>query len=162
FENSLSALKALIKAESVRQPVIIHLEDAHWLDADSRTFLQNLTHNVAGYPFLVIATQRPPATEEAAVPSLVAPDAPQATIQLRPLPPAAIAHLAAARLEGAVSPELAALLVERAEGNPFFAEQILLYLQEQALIVRNGHGWQLKNGRQPNGTLPADVRSVLV
>ena len=58
FENTLAALKTLILAESLRQPVILHLEDAHWLDADSYTLLTRLTRNVADYPLAVIITTR--------------------------------------------------------------------------------------------------------
>ncbi|HEX6387738.1 MAG TPA: tetratricopeptide repeat protein [Anaerolineae bacterium] len=162
FENTLAGLKALVKAESRRQPVILHLEDAHWLDTDSRAFLAGLTRNVADYPFLIVATTRPPQTEGVETTLTVPEEAAQTTIHLAPLSPAALEALAAARLDGPVAPELVDLLAERAEGNPFFAEQILLYLQEQALISRNGRGWELKNGARPNGSLPADVRSLLV
>ncbi|MBV7337689.1 ATP-binding protein [Chloroflexi bacterium TSY] len=49
FENMLAALKTLFKAESLQQPLIIHLEDAHWLDADSAAFMAQLVRNVEGF-----------------------------------------------------------------------------------------------------------------
>ncbi|MFN2135487.1 MAG: AAA family ATPase, partial [Candidatus Promineifilaceae bacterium] len=39
YENTLSGLKALFKAESLRRPIVIELEDVHWLDQDSLAFL---------------------------------------------------------------------------------------------------------------------------
>jgi tetratricopeptide (TPR) repeat protein len=55
---------------------------------------------------------------------------------------------------------LLALIVDRAEGNPFFAEQILRYLQESDLLVVGPDGWQVESEqRKP---LPADVSSVLI
>ena len=59
LENMLDALKTLIKAESLVQPAILLLEDAHWLDDESRQFLDQLTRNVDGFPFAVVVTQRP-------------------------------------------------------------------------------------------------------
>src|SRR5690606_21372763 len=59
FENVLEALKTLIKVESRRAPLVIHLEDAHLLDAESRAFLTRLTRNVEGFPFLLVLTARP-------------------------------------------------------------------------------------------------------
>ena len=39
FENTLGALKTLIKAESLCRPVVLVLEDAQWLDEDSKAFV---------------------------------------------------------------------------------------------------------------------------
>ena len=61
FQNTLQAIKTWIKVESTQQPVIVHLEDVHWLDEDSRSFLSHLTRNVATYPFALVLTARPSA-----------------------------------------------------------------------------------------------------
>lgn len=158
FANTLTAVKILVKAESQRQPLILTIEDAHWLEPDSQALLAALTRNVAEFPFLIIATMRP--EDEMALPA--AEDAPKTSIAITPLGETAVAALAEARLDGPVAPELAALLAARAEGNPFFAEQILLYWQEQGLLARNGHGWELLQSMAGDGALPADVRQVLV
>ena len=55
-ENFQQAIKALIKAESMLQPVILHIEDGHWLDADSAELIANLLHNVADVSICVIVT----------------------------------------------------------------------------------------------------------
>ena len=58
-ENTLDGLKALIKAESRRQPIILHIEDAHWLDSDSAAFLERLTQDVDDFPIALVITMRP-------------------------------------------------------------------------------------------------------
>ena len=161
FANTLLALKALIKAESLRQPLLIQLEDAHWLDADSQTFLADLTNNVDDYPFLVIITARPMPTDTAVIETLVPAEVLQASINLTILTKTETAELAATRLHGSVSAELVDLLMARGEGNPFFVEQILLYLQEQSLLGRNGRGWNVTNESAATG-LPMDIRAVMV
>jgi hypothetical protein len=35
-ENQLEAFATLIKAESLREPVVVYIEDAHWLDQASQ------------------------------------------------------------------------------------------------------------------------------
>jgi hypothetical protein len=64
YENTLQALTALLQAESLRQPVIVHLEDADWLDEESRDFVSRLvrmlsTDDGRRCPIAVIATARP-------------------------------------------------------------------------------------------------------
>ncbi len=58
FENTLIALKTLFRAESRRRPVILQLEDAHWLDHDSKRFLGILTRNMADFPLCLLVTSR--------------------------------------------------------------------------------------------------------
>ena len=166
FENTLAALKTLILAESLRQPVILHLEDAHWLDADSYTLLTRLTRNVADYPLAVIITtrggeERQGGEEDRGTESLVL-EGPQVTIRLTTLTADEITVLAAVQLQGAPSPALVTLLEERAEGNPFFAEQLLRYLQEQGWLVQDADGWQLRTEQATATLLPNGARALLV
>ena len=58
FDNTLSALKSFFKALAARRPVMLHLEDAHWLDDDSVQALQMLTRNMAGVPLVLLVTTR--------------------------------------------------------------------------------------------------------
>ncbi len=144
FENTLSALKTLVKAESLRQPLVLVIEDSHWLDADSREFLGVLTRNVEAYPFVILAATRP---EGEPIPG--ADSAPQGSatpgkvFELGQLSRESLAGLAAGMLGSPPSESVLDLLEQRAEGNPFFAEQILLHLQS-------------------GQALPDDVRTVLV
>lgn len=154
FENTLSALKALVKAESTRRPVILQIEDAHWLDAESIQFLQRLTRNVDGFPILVLATSR--AGETAVQLGL---DTPPQQIELQPLGQTAIRRLVEAQLGGSVSDGLALALNARADGNPFFAEQMALYLLEQGMLTQTAQGY---TASPPEMALPLDVQAILV
>lgn len=46
FENTLEGLITLILVESLRQPLILHVEDAQWLDADLLTLLERLWRRI--------------------------------------------------------------------------------------------------------------------
>lgn len=67
----------------------------------------------------------------------------QTTIHLTHLPRPDLQTLAMYWLEGNVTAAVVDLLLERAAGNPFFAEQILRYLQEYDLLEWSDEGWQL-------------------
>jgi predicted ATPase len=53
------------------------------------------------------------------------------------------------------------LLQARSEGNPYFAEQILVYLKEENLLEMSSAGWSLKH-RMQETALPTDLRALLV
>lgn len=163
FENTRLALKSLIQAESLRRPVVLHLEDAHWLDGDSQTFLGQLLRNGEDYPFVIIATLRPNevgmAADNEAGFFLVKP---RLTIHLTTLTVDEVATLATAHLQGPPTPVLLSLLWERAEGDPFFAEQLLHYLQEQDLLIQSRNGWQLRSEQATAILLPEGARALLV
>ena len=180
LENTWTALKSLVLAESLRQPVILHVEDAHWLDADSQSFLTRLLQDVPGYPLAVLVTRRPVeetgrqgdrgtedrGTEDARLGTegwgLGAFTGPQLTIRLNTLTAAEIRALAAGQLPGAPSSALVNLLLERAEGNPFFVEQLLRYLQEEAWLAEGPAGWQLRSTEAAPTRLPSGARALLV
>lgn len=160
FANTLVALKTLIQAESLRRPVVLCIEDIHWLDEDSRTFLPLLLADAAQFPLVVIATSRPMTGGEIA--SLIPPDTKQSAIYLQNLAVSDIAALAEAHLARPVLPELALLLADRCEGNPLFAEQILFYLQERHWLRQDVAGWTIAPAAQGETAVPADVFSLLV
>jgi predicted ATPase/class 3 adenylate cyclase len=161
FDNTLRALKNLFIAESLHQPFIIQLEDSHWLDADSETFLSLLTRNVTSCPFAIISTTRPPEVETTLFTQQLSPEVPCTTIHLSALDAKQVQLIAENILVGRVAPDLVEQLVRRAGGNPFFAEQMVLYLKEQALLVVGLAGWQLADAQQDT-LLPDDLRTVLV
>lgn len=158
YNNTFLALIALFKAESLRQPVILVFEDLQFTDKDSKDFLPRLKRAIlaAGesYPVAIVGTTRPPGLglEKELV---------DVRIDLRGISVQAMAHLAEIGLGGAPAPELVSLLVERSEGNPYFAEQILRYLQEENLIETSQAGWMLVRQIE-EAFLPGDIRSVLV
>ncbi len=64
YENTLTALSVLLRAESLQKPFILFLEDTHWLDGDTAAFLSFFVRTLLAeserqYPIAIIATQRP-------------------------------------------------------------------------------------------------------
>jgi class 3 adenylate cyclase/tetratricopeptide (TPR) repeat protein len=157
YNNTFLALIALFKAESLRQPVILVYEDIQFTDKDSKDLLPRLKRAIlaAGesYPIAIIATTRP----GLGLPKELI----DVRMDLGAISEDAMAHLAEISLGGAPAPGLVRLLVERSEGNPYFAEQILRYLQEESLIETSQVGWRLVREIEES-FLPGDIRSLLV
>jgi predicted ATPase len=73
----------------------------------------------------------------------------------------ALAELAEIQLGGVPSPDLVQLLETRSEGNPYFADQFLSYLQEEKLLEMSDKGWRVIK-RLQEASLPADIRALLI
>lgn len=172
FENTLQAIKALILAESLQQPVLLHLEDAHWLDADSLALLKVLVSNISGYPLAILFSMRPLENNESATgeagETYVRIDAAirQETIELDRLNADISRQLAAQALAGEnaspqpISDELAAFLLEKSDGNPLFLENLAIELRARNLVRLEKERWILiSKGLEE---VPATLNALLI
>lgn len=153
--NTFDGLVALFRAESLRRPLILLLEDIHHLDASSRDFLAYLSRNLNHYPVALVATSRHNPEVD-----LLAAEAPQHTIPMLPLAESAVAGMITSVLGIEPTTQLVQQLAAETAGNPLFVEQLLLYLHDNRLLetyVATRAGLS-----QTSAYLPADVRSLLV
>lgn len=161
YENTFIAVTTFIKARSSQQPLILFIEDVHWLDDDSKDFLPHLIRALKAeehqaYPIAILATAR---YEGQGLP--ISDTLPGQEINLRGLPGEDLSRMAADLLGKPGSPALLDILTRLAEGNPFFAEQILRYLQEEGLLKESESGWTVPEQKLERSPLPADVRAIL-
>ncbi len=154
FDNTFSALQAFLLAESRIRPLVLALEDTHWLDADSLGFLARLSHALGDAPVAILMVGREPLALDGFAPAL-----PRHELRLARLTADELSELAEAQLGAPVAPSLLNLLQARTEGNPFFAGQLLRHLQEQGLLASDPAGLIGVTG---HASLPADVRGVLI
>jgi class 3 adenylate cyclase/tetratricopeptide (TPR) repeat protein len=54
----IEAINALIHFQERRTPLVIIVEDVHWIDAETKLILQNILHSLRGVRILFIMTQR--------------------------------------------------------------------------------------------------------
>jgi class 3 adenylate cyclase/tetratricopeptide (TPR) repeat protein len=162
-QDASAAISALICAECARRPVVLHLEDAAWLDDDSQDVLRATIRDAATLPMAVLVTSR--YADDGARPALpVDQDTPQAHLDLGGLDAAVIGDLAAAAIGESVPPQLAAFLASKTGGNPLFAEQLALDLRERGALdtgaegVPAGIGWETAQADE----VPASIAAVLI
>ena len=160
YNNTIISLITFIKAESLRQPFVLFLDDVQYVDADSIAFLTQLKRSLqAGnqtYPVAIILTLR---LQGETLPFVD--DLRDLEILLVGMTRSAVEKLAENILGGTVSENLMDLILVRSEGNPFFAEQIIRYLLEEDQLESGRHGWDgIEN--VDDSILPSDLRALLV
>lgn len=151
----INVLTALVEVQSQHAPLVLVLEDLHWADDASLDVLNRVMLDIEGRPVLAVTTCR---TE------FVAPwrEAPfHDLIPVRELPEDS-SHALAVELLGATSipADLAALLVGRSGGNPFFLEQILTTLIESGALRRRSGQWEMVDGTDIPA-IPVTVHGLL-
>lgn len=139
---SLEALLvACLRARSQASPMLIALEDAHWLDPLSHELLETLGHAIVDMPVLILVAYRPPESAYLRGPRVTA-QPHCTTIELRELArdeAAALIQLKLVHLDipAELPAEVVDRLVDRAQGNPFFVEELLNYLHARGLAPRS-------------------------
>jgi tetratricopeptide (TPR) repeat protein len=129
-----AAWRRLIEAMAASGPVVLVVEDLHWADPAMIEFLGHLVEHATGLPLLILATARPELLERH--PGW-GNDHPAATrIPLGALSDLETAQLVAALVGRSVLPVgVQALLLERADGNPLYAEEFARLLADRGLVV---------------------------
>jgi eukaryotic-like serine/threonine-protein kinase len=111
-----------LAAECAAQPVVLVLEDLHWGDAATVRLIDATLRNLRDLPFMLLVLARPEVHKQ--FPGLWS-DREVQTIKLGPLPGKASEKLVRSALGEETSPEIVARLVERADGNPFYLEELV-------------------------------------
>jgi class 3 adenylate cyclase len=148
-------LQILLEARCRLSPVVLLIEDLHWIDSVSQEVLGKMVGGDTNLRLMILHTRRP---EYA--PTWV--DLPILTeLGLEPLLAGDIRRLAQARLGVEVLPEaLARLITEKSEGNPLFAEEIVSFLTERG-VLRAGEGKVVFDANAVATALPGSVQSLL-
>jgi class 3 adenylate cyclase len=148
-------LQRLLEERCKLSPVVIVIEDLHWADSVSVELLGKIVSGESKLRLLLLTTHRP----EYVPPWL---DRPVVTeMHLKSLPSGDIRRLVQARLGAESLPEtLARQLVERSEGNPLFAEEIVSFLTERGMLHAKDGQVMFDSGVLAVA-LPASIQSVL-
>jgi predicted ATPase len=150
-----SLRRLLVRAAEIRPQVLV-LEDLHWVDQATEDFLRTIADSIPTSRVLCLFTYRPgyvhPFGERTyhtrmALPTLSTTDS---------------MHMAQAILEtGRLPTELEALIVQKAEGNPFFLEEVVKSLQEVGAMKRVGDQYALTKPLEEI-VVPDTIQDVLM
>ncbi|MEK7387415.1 MAG: adenylate/guanylate cyclase domain-containing protein, partial [candidate division NC10 bacterium] len=125
----VAAIQRLTAAGGRRRPVILVVEDAHWIDSASEDFLKSLTESLPGMAVLLIVTYRPLYQQPFGDRTYYW------RIGLQPVDEEDAVRIVRATLGVAELPrELAVTIAGKAEGNPFFLEEIGRTLVETGAV----------------------------
>jgi predicted ATPase len=161
----LAALRQLIQALAARRPLVLIFDDIHWADPSSVELLIRLLPLASEAPVLFCFVTRPDrdapgwklvaAAREAMGAGLV-------ELTLNPLSDADSRQLVSNLLEIESLPEhIRAVILKKAEGNPFFVEEVIRMLIDRGAIVKKGEGWAA--GKEiENVDIPDNLQGLLL
>ena len=131
--ETFRALQAHFARAGEAQPLVLVVEDLHWIDTVSEDLLAYLSDSIPAARALLVITYRPgyrPPFEDRSY---------HVRVALQPLSKEEMATMTASLLESATLQADRGLIAEKAEGNPFFIEEVTKSLLEQgALRPREG------------------------
>ena len=147
--NARITLSRHLRRRADRRPLVVVLEDLHWADQSTREFISWLAPEVETARLLLVLLHRPG----------YQPPAGGIAIDLAPLSVEGITDLLRAHLGDGVSPELTDRILEQAEGNPFYVEELVRSFKD-AGILAEGDGHRLVRSPEPDDVPPTLHRLI--
>jgi predicted ATPase len=154
--QSFDGLRAAFVGESQNKPVVVILEDIHWIDQTSEEFLLYLSSSVAKNRIMILALHRPfyqcPWARSSSYQQI-------SIRRLSHTESEEMLHSILGVQE--VAAEVKDLVQRKAEGNPFFMEELILELLESGLVRKEGKVFRLVD-QAANPPVPATVQDVIM
>lgn len=151
----IEALKTLILRSTEVVPLLLVIEDLHWIDAETLTIINDLVASLGKYRVLVLVTHRPEFTHRWGGQDNCT------LIQAEPLVADTAERLLSAMLGNDASlDQLKQLLIARSEGTPLFLEESVRTLVETGVLTGEPGDYRLT---QPLDEIdiPDSVQAVL-
>ena len=131
-ENTHDLLIRLLRRQAASAPLLVVMEDAHWLDSASWTFAVQAALRVQ--PALLVISTRPIAEPPKAYLALLALGQTKRLV-LSAIPALDVATLICQRLKATSVPrEVVELVAQKAQGNPFFTEELVSSLRDSEMV----------------------------
>jgi class 3 adenylate cyclase/tetratricopeptide (TPR) repeat protein len=153
--RTFEAIRDLLVCESEHKPLVVVIDDLHWIDSSSEEFLSYLIDWLAGTHILLILLYRPEYTHTWGSKSYYI------KIGVDQLSTKSSAQLVQNILEGGeVVPNLGELILNRAGGNPLFVEELTHSLVENGSIQKKDHQYVLtKEGSEIE--VPDSIQGII-
>ena len=154
-QRTLDAVKRLLLRESQVQPLLIVIEDLHWIDSETQALLDSLIESLPTARLLLLVNYRPEYQHGWGSKTYYT------QLRIDPLPPESSEELLQALLgsDSGLAP-LKQLLIARTEGNPFFLEESIRTLVETKFLVGERGSYRLEKTLEST-QVPATVQAVL-
>ena len=150
--------RSFFSALAQERPVVVVIEDIHWADPALLDLLEHLSERAQG-PLLFVCPSRPELTSHR--PGWGGGRRNHSSVALDPLTPDQSDRLVGFLLAvDDLSPTVRRRILERAEGNPFFLEEIVRHLIDEGFLVRDGGRWRTAPGID-DVEIPDTVQRVL-
>lgn len=155
-----SLLLECLRHRSERSPLVVVLEDGHWLDPLSRDLVDVLGRGLAYLRVALILAARPPegGSESAPAWRQLPHYTPVRLAELQPEEAEELIRLKLTQVGGravAANATVVRRLVERSQGNPFYLEELINFLRDQGLDPNDPPSWEGLD-------LPSSLQSLIL
>jgi class 3 adenylate cyclase/tetratricopeptide (TPR) repeat protein len=156
-----ASLDATLRAMCEEAPVVLLLEDLHWADRPVLDLLLDLQSRPRPFPLTVVATTRPSLLEQHPHWGEGLPGA--RTVRLEPLSRRETGLLLTELLQRleSVPGWVRDLVVDAAEGNPFFVEEVVAWLVDTGTIRPGTDRWTVASAPVGPTAVPGTLRALL-
>jgi class 3 adenylate cyclase/tetratricopeptide (TPR) repeat protein len=155
-DRIMEAVKRISFKGSEIRPLVVAIEDLHWIDKSSEEYLKNLLGSIPGAKVFLIFTYRPEFVHTWGGRSY------HSQISLNRLSNRESLAMATYILGSEdIDNDLQELLLEKTEGVPFFIEEFIKSLKELKIIVRKDDKYYLAKGIQ-EVSIPSKIQDVIM
>ncbi len=160
-DRALGYLGEFFTSATESNPVVLQIEDIHWADDRSLDLINQLVRDNTRIPLFVICMARPSLYERR--PQWGEGQRFHERVQLEPLSQLSSRRLVKELLKklSSVPPELRDLVVERADGNPFYIEELIKSLIDDRVILKAEEEWSVDTSRLAGLRVPPTLTGVL-
>ena len=156
-EQLHDAVVKLVEELSAERPLVMLVEDIHWAEDDLLDLLERAVRDARG-PIVLLATARPELLTRRREWGAGRRNA--TTIWLEPLRSESTSRMLGELLSIELPAAIEELVVDKAEGNPFFLEELVGELVDEGVLERHDGGWRTRE--LPEGfSVPDSVHAVL-
>jgi DNA-binding NtrC family response regulator/tetratricopeptide (TPR) repeat protein len=154
-QRTIDAVRQLLLRESHVQPLLVVVEDLHWVDAETQAALDRLVESLPAARLLLLVNCRPEYRHDWGGKTYYH------QLRLDPLPPGQASELLETLLGGDVGlAPLKPLLLARTEGNPFFLEEGVQSLVDDGVLRGDRGAYQLVKSPEAFD-VPGTVQAIL-
>jgi class 3 adenylate cyclase/tetratricopeptide (TPR) repeat protein len=155
-DRIIEAIKCIVIKGSEMKPLILAIEDLHWMDRSSEDVVRSLLENIAGTKIFLIFTYRPQFVHTWGVKSY------HSQLILHRLSNKESFEMAI-HILGTKETErsLEELILEKTEGVPFFIEQFIKSLTDLKIIEKKENVYRLSKDIQLL-TIPSTIQDVIM
>ncbi len=162
YQNILTSISSFIKLLSASKPLILLIEDAHWLDQDTKSYLDSLPNLLFDFPVAIVIVSRYLAQDnyfQLDLPEHI----PTSRLSLSHLSSSHSESLIKSLADSTVLPNTLQYLQDKSNGNPLFLKQLTLLINEKSgqpapSMIESSTSFQY----QVNPLLPETINDLLV
>ena len=159
--TALAHLGEFFAAAAEQYPIAVHIEDIHWADDASLDLINHLVREQNDLPLFVLCMARPSLYDRR--PQWGEGQRFHERVQLDPLSQLSSRRLVKELLKKLpkVPPQLRDLVVDRADGNPFYIEELIKALIGDGVIIKGEENWSVDESRLSSVKVPQSLTGVL-